>query len=73
MKHMPKLRSCYAYQQYDRTQICNNIRTDLRKELRKYSISIHQPESKIWDCILEFCLNDKENKDKITQMVREYF
>jgi len=73
MKHMPLLKSVYAYQQYDRTQITNNIRKDLRDKLKRYSISIHEPETKIYDQMLEYFLNNKENKEILTEMVKNYF
>ena len=74
MKHMPKLRSSYSYQQYPRIQICNKVRKDLREKLKDYSINeISQPESKILDCMLSYFLEDKDNKEELSKLVKNYY
>lgn len=74
MKHMPLLKSRYTYQQYERTQITNKIRKDLRDKLKLYSIQeIGQPEAKILDMALEYFLCDEKNKAILTELVRNYY
>ena len=74
MKHMPKLRSRYSYQEYKRVTYSNTIREDLRIKLKKYSINtIHQPESKLLDCMLDYFLNDKEHMEILNNLVKNYY
>lgn len=67
------LRSRYSYQQYERSQITTNIRKDLRKKLKEFSISISQPETKIWDILLEELFKDEASQNHIAEKVRNYY
>ena len=73
MKHMPLLRSRYSYQIHERITYSNNIRKDLRVKLKAYSIASKEPETKILDQMLEFFLNNKDNKEILTELVRNYY
>lgn len=74
MKHMPQLRSKYTYQQHERQSYTNNIRKDLRQKLKTYSVNeIRQPEAKIIDTMLDYFLNDENNKKILTELVRNYY
>ena len=68
------VRSKYDYQRFKRVQITNNIRKDLRENLKKYSVEeIHEPETKILDCMLSYFLKNEDNKKILTNMVRNYY
>lgn len=60
------------YLQSPRMQITTSIRQDLRKQLKQYSIDIHQPETKIYDILLETLFNDEKLQEEIIKKVKNY-
>lgn len=68
-----QLRSRYSYQEKPRKQITTNIREDLRNQLKNYSVNIHNPESKIYDCMINYFLNNKSNIKILTELVKNYY
>ena len=66
-------KSRYSYQKFERIQITNNIRKDLRDKLKKYSVEeINEPETKILDCMISYFLENRSNKKILTELVKKY-
>lgn len=69
-----QIRSKYSYQMEMRTQITTNIRKDLRVKLKDFSVNVvHNPETKIYDCMLDYFLNDKQNQKLLIDLVKNYY
>lgn len=60
------------YLQSPRKQVTTSIRKDLREQLKQYSIDIHQPETKIYDMLLETLFNNKSFQQEIINKVKNY-
>ena len=68
------IRNKNDYQQWERVQVTTNLRADLRKSLKTFSDEeINEHETKIYDCMINFFLNDKGNKQILIDLVKNYY
>ena len=67
------IRNKNDYQQWERVQITTNLRIDLRKSLKDFSgKEIHEHETKIYDCMINFFLNNENNKKILIDLIHNY-
>jgi len=75
MEEPIQYRSRYSYLSKSRCrcQITTNIRKDLRDKYKLFAINIHEPESKIYDQMINYFLSSETNTDILTDLVKNYY
>ena len=73
MEEQIQYRSRYQYLSRSRCQITTNIRKDLRDKYKLFAINIHEPESKIYDQMINYFLSSETNTDILTDLVKNYY